>query len=196
MKKRGMALRLTLDGQRAGLALVTASFGIGALAGLFALLQVPRQELYETLYPYVQASAGGALAPPSLWLALWRNLRWPLAVFFMGYTALGVVGVPVTMALRGFLLSFSVSAFLGALGPGGLLWTFWAFGLTALVGLPPLLLLGSWSCDRAGSLLRNPRRSGEGERPSFPWLYPLGGAVASALLECWVLGPLLAAAAS
>lgn len=78
----------------------------------------------------------------------WNGLRWPLFVWILGFTALGVWITPIMFALRGFFLCFGVACLSGC-AQGGLLLAFVLFGLDALVTLPVFFLLGVGSFKRS-----------------------------------------------
>lgn len=128
----------------------------------------------------------------TFWAVLWDCLRWPLFVWTLGCTALGVWMVPVTFALRGFCLCFSVAGLAGAAQSGFLL-ALILLGFGDLAGLCGFFLLGiyAWSLARGqqGRLLGVPPGQG---RP-----YCLrGGAVLTDLclfagLKRWLLPALL-----
>lgn len=98
----------------------------------------------------------------------WNVLRWPLFVWVLGFTALGLWMTPMMFALRGFFLCFGVACLSGC-AHGGLLLAFALFGLDALVMLPVFFFLGvrSWTqaAGQRGRLWTRP-----GEMPPAFWL--------------------------
>ena len=94
------------------LAVVSAAFCLGALAGMLLASQVGgggQESLTAYLERYLAAAKLGAAGPPRVSAVLWETLRWPVSAFLLGFSALGVVGIPLLFAARGFLLSFAVS---------------------------------------------------------------------------------------
>ena len=81
-------------------------------------------------------------------------MRFPLAALLMGFTALGVIGLPVLFAVRGFLFSFSVACFCRLFGGAGLIPALFLFGLPALLWAPALFVLGAQGMLGAYGLLR------------------------------------------
>ena len=90
---------------------VTAVFF--TLGGLFGCLMAFRAQggggdaLTAYLDQFLASAREGALVLPALPGLIWRSVRWPLAVFLFGFTALGLIGIPALSALRGFFLAFS-----------------------------------------------------------------------------------------
>ena len=48
-------------------------------------------------------------ASPPLLISVWETIRWPLLVFGLGFTTLGLLGIPLVFSVRGFLLAFSIA---------------------------------------------------------------------------------------
>lgn len=115
---------------------------IGALGGFFfSAVFGESVELLDYLQRYFQlvGSAGGA--EPSPMASVWDMIRWPLFAFLLGYSAFGAVGLPLLMAVRGFMLSFAAATFVRLLGLPGLAAALVAFGLTALIAIPVLFVV-------------------------------------------------------
>lgn len=145
MRKIGGRLRFHLawDGLTQLLVLCTC-FAAGIVGGfLFSCWGRDDTELLECLSSYFEAAGRGAGTQPSLWLSVWDLIRWPLAAFLLGSTALGVVGVPVLLGIRGFLLSFAAATFVRMFGLSGLAASLTIFGVTALVAVPVLFVIAS-----------------------------------------------------
>lgn len=137
------------------LAVLAGAFALGGLLGCLLASRVGgggNDSLTGYLQAYLGAVQNGAAAPPHLLVTLWETFRWPLCAFLMGFTALGVVGLPVLFAVRGFLLSFAISSFVRMFGGVGGILAFFAFGLTALVAIPALFVLGVQGFAAAKSL--------------------------------------------
>lgn len=87
----------------------------------------------EGLEAYVQsflrAAESGALSAPDLLPSMWECIRWPLLALLLGFTALGLLGLPVLFAVRGFLLAFSIASFVRVLGSAGCLLAFYCLEL-------------------------------------------------------------------
>lgn len=186
-----------LSGRAAGLLLLSALFLIGSVVGCVCAGCVEDPD--GTLADYVR----GCLSALSLgqmevgfFSALWEISKVPLAAFLLGLTALGVIGLPVLFALRGFLLCYAVSAFFRLFGWNGLLAALVLFGLSAFVWLPVLLHLGTQGLLSAYGLLR--RTMGEGRYPlRLNGGYLIGGGICAlalclcACVECFAIPVLL-----
>ena len=94
---------------------------------------------------------------------------------------MGVIGLPVLFAVRGFLFSFSVACFCRLFGGAGLIPALFLFGLPALLWAPALFVLGAQGMLGAYGLLR--RVTGDSRYPlSYDTAYGVrcalcGGAV-------------------
>ena len=186
-----------LSGWAAGLVLLGVLFLMGGVVGCSCAGCI--EDAGDTLIGYLQGyinallqgQGGGGVLP-----ILWEVSKVPLAAFLLGLTALGVVGLPVLFALRGFLLCYAVAAFYRLLGLNGLLSAFFLFGLSALVWLPVLFWLGIQGLLGSYGLLR--RTMGEGRYPlryNGSYLLSCGICAAAlclcAVLECFVVPILL-----
>jgi len=137
---------------------VTAVFF--TLGGLFGCLMAFRAQggggdaLTAYLDQFLASAREGALVLPALPGLIWRSVRWPLAVFLFGFTALGLIGIPALSALRGFFLAFSIASFARAYGRLGIEVAFLLLGITGLLALPVFFLLATQSFHAAWSLRR------------------------------------------
>ena len=134
-----------VSGQWTALAAAAAFFFAGGLVGCLAISSVGGSGL-DSLTAYLQgfltSIQGGSALVPSVLPLIWEVLRWPLLTVLLGFTALGLVGIPVLFAVRGFLLAFSISAFVRMFGGVGGLLAFLLFGVTGLISIPVLFILG------------------------------------------------------
>lgn len=187
------------------LAVVSAAFFLGALVGMLMASQVAgggQESLTAYLESYLAAAQAGAAGRPRVSSILWETLRWPLLTFFLGFTALGVVGIPVLFAVRGFLLSFAVSSFVLMFGGVGAILAFFAFGFTGMLSVPALFVLGTQGFASGQELALRTLSGGKG---SLPWrgrAYWVHGGLCAAvlglsmLLEWWAVPALLSSVAN
>lgn len=145
---------------------VTATFfALGGLSGCFFALWSAGdgvETMSSYLSEFLSAALEGTLREPAVIELVWRALRWPLAAFFLGFTALGVFGIPVLTGLRSFYLAFSIAAFAQAYGGEGLMMAFLLLGVPALVYVPAFFLLATQSFSAACTLAG--RTTGQGRR--------------------------------
>lgn len=156
-----------LSGQTAALVLLGAAFVLGSVAGCLmagGMDSGGQGALREYLDGYLALMGQDSFAP-RFWPMVWDVARFPLLAAVLGFTALGVVGLPMLFGIRGFLLSYAVSAFYRLYGLSGQVPAFLLFGLSALLWMPVLFHLGVQGLLCAYGLLR--RSLGEGR-------YPLG----------------------
>ena len=74
------------------------------------------EKLRQYVNGYIDLSAQADLDYAAVLRTIICFYRAPIAVFFFGFSAFGVIGVPVLLFAHGFLTSFSVSAFAEAMG--------------------------------------------------------------------------------
>lgn len=142
MTVRRMGSRLKATPIRAGLtqlAILGICFMVGGLVGfLFSGWGGDNPELLDYLRHYFKTVSQGGWAGPSLWLSIWELTRWPLAAFLLGSTAFGVLGLPILLGTRGFLLTFSTATFARLFGLPGIMASLAVFGITVFVTVPVL----------------------------------------------------------
>lgn len=170
------------------------AFAVGALCGflfcrwLLSGGHLAAERMLTGYAPAVDARAGAV----SFWETLWDVGRWPLLVWVLGSTALGRWMVPLAFGVRGFLLSFAVAG-LSVANDGGVLLAFCLFGLSALISLPVLFLLGSQSWEMAGKI-HGRLFATLSDYPKRYWirsLVGLMGVLVCALAEYWWLPAVL-----
>lgn len=124
------------------LAILAVCFALGALGGFFfSAANGQREELLDYLVRYFQLAGQGEGFEPSLLSSAWDLIRWPLAAVLLGLTALGTVGIPLLLAIRGFMLSFAAATFARLFGLPGVAASLASFGLTVLVAVPVLFMV-------------------------------------------------------
>ena len=115
-------------------------FLFGVIVGVLtaAFLNIPvKQALYSDLSAFVH---GEHLQRPFI-QSLWKISQIPLLIICMSFTCFGVVTIPLSVVLQGYLLSFSVSTMIRLLGWQGCLLGFANFGIQALILVPCVLIL-------------------------------------------------------
>lgn len=182
---------LRWDGLTA-LALLGACFLLGTLAGFaFSCLGGESVQLREYLLRYLrQAGAGGAFGP-SLLSVIWEAVRWFLLIFVLGFTRLGVVGIPAALAVRAFMLSYAVTTFARLFGLSGMAASLAAFGVTALLSVPVLFVAAHSGFRSALSRLSHDPPAGVPLSERLALLAPCGGLLALAAALQWTVMPAL-----
>lgn len=147
------------------LVVTAAFFASGGLAGCLLALGAAEggaEALRTYLESFLTLARSGAIVSPDAPAVLWRLLRWPLAALLLSFTALGLVGVPVLVSVRGFFLAFSIASFARAYGRSGLCVAFLLLGVPGLVTVPAFFLLSAQSFQAAWALAG--RAPGQGRR--------------------------------
>ena len=143
--------------------LLGGSFMAGGVIGSVLAGLMPQgsaQALADYLVAFLSLLEQGTFSP-ELMPMLWEQLRLWLAMGILGLTALGVVGIPLLLGVRGFLLAFSVGGFCRVFGPAGLLPSVYFFGLAALLTMPVLFFSGMQGFERGLLLLSHALGVGE-----------------------------------
>ena len=148
MKQQHRRTRLTKPPQTRAW-LLCLFFAAGILAGFLARRTVKSDDL-SALGGYVSEYAAlTAQQPADIINVVWAYLRYPAAAFLLGFTAWGVMLLPLLCTAQGFFLSFSVHCFAASLGRGGVTLALAALGLRCLFVLPCLLVTASDSFQSA-----------------------------------------------
>ena len=92
-------------------------------------------------------------------------LRAPVLSFLLGFASIGVAGLPLLFAAQGFVLSFSLFYFAGAMGREGFLLLPALFAIRLLFVLPCTVLLGTAALDKARALAALSLGGGKRVRP-------------------------------
>lgn len=147
------------------LILLSICFLAGGLAGCLVAAQVGgagETSLNAYLQAFLQAAQTEGIDLPALWSQVWDILRWPLLALLLGFTALGVLGLPVLFGVRGFLLAFSIASFVRAFGGSGWLLACLVFGVAGVLSVPVLFVLGVQSFLSARALAARVRGEEKG----------------------------------
>lgn len=156
---------LPSSGSAAALLILSIAFLLGGLAGCLLADQVGGDGgdlLSDYLEGYLSAVSSSGAAKPEVLSLLWEIVRWPLLVIALSLTPLGLLGIPVLFLVRGFLLSFAIASFFRVMGGLGLALAFVVFGLTGLICVPVLFILGIQGFLSASAMLG--RLMGESKR--------------------------------
>lgn len=177
------------DGILPALALLAVSFLLGGLLGCGFSASVSgggNDTLAAYIKNYMAAVQAGLTQLPELLPLVWEVVRWPLFVLLLGFTALGIVGIPLLFAVRGFLFSFAVASFIRMFGAVGGALAFLLFGFTGLLALPVLFVLGVQSLTVSFAMFGRPFVKGK-PSPLFDRAYIFRCGVCAAVLALCVL---------
>ncbi len=153
-----------LSGRAAALILLSVLFLVGSVAGCVTagLICDPSGALLDYVRGCLELLAHDGVTPCFV-SVLWETVRFPALAVLLGFTALGIAGLPVLFGVRGFLLCYAVSVFYRILGPTGLALGFILFGFSALIWMPVLFHLGVQGLFGAYGLFR--RAMGDARYP-------------------------------
>lgn len=186
MARRGKIRFGLLNASAAGVMLLGGMFFLGGLCGVVAAGRVDGESglaLQEYVRGYLTLSGAGGVEI-SLWRAVWEHVRFPLAIWLLGFTGAGVAGIPLVFGVRGFLFSFGVACFCRLFGWAGLAPAAVLFGLPALLWVPVLFVMGVLGMRSALALCRR-------EVCGLPWR--CWGVCAAVLWSCVLLEYLVVA---
>ena len=129
------------------LAVTAAFFALGSVWGYFASASAldGGEVISAYLTRFLSEAQMDGLLYPDLLQFLWLSLRWPFAAFVLGFSSLGLLGIPILSVTRGFLFSFSVGVFARILGRRGLAAAFLLLGISGLITIPIFLLVATQS---------------------------------------------------
>lgn len=167
MRKQGTFRLDLLSGDLVATLLLGLSFLSGGTAGCIAAAGIggaAGAALQDYLQAYLTLAEAQGIDVRFLPI-LWEQFRYPVFVFLLGFTAIGMLGIPVLFALRGFLFGFSVSCFCRLFGSVGMIPAMFLFGLPALLWAPAFFVLGTQAVRSAHTLFYC--RTGERYNPLF-----------------------------
>ena len=161
-------------GQGSILVALCLLFLVGGIAGcLFAGLgdRTGAQDLRNYLVDYLSLVREGN-GSCTLWSAVLSELRSLVPVLLLGLAAVGVALIPLVLAVRGFLFSFSIGCFCRVFGAAGLVPGLVLFGLPALLWGPALFLAAFQGMTSSQALMRRVMGDSHGALPFSPryWL--------------------------
>lgn len=169
MRKRVLKVfDLPSSGGTAVLFILSVAFLVGGMAGCVLVNRVGGNgevALEEFLEGYLSVVNSGELTRPNILTLVWETLRWPLFIFLLSVTPLGLFAIPVLFLVRGFLLSFSIASFFRVLGTSGLALALALFGFTGVLYVPVLFILGVQGFLLSGAMTG--RLIGEGRKRSM-----------------------------
>lgn len=168
-----------------GLLLLGGLYLLGSLLGV-AFAGALEAESLTAIRDYVERFCDAANRPADWYALLWLTFRWSLLVLALRFTVLGAVLLPAVLCVKGFLLSFAISAFVRSFALRGAGAALLVFALPELAQTAILLMLAldSWRCAvRNGEPLWAP---GELRHCAFGLLVLTASALAQSAGEHWL----------
>ena len=144
MRRAAEAWRISGDGLIPVLAVTAACFLLGGLVGCLLASHIGgggQESLAAYVEGFLRAAQAGEITAPALASLVWDTVRWPLLALLLGFTALGLLGLPLLFAVRGFLLAFSIASFVRLFGGAGCLLALLVFGVSGALSVPVLEFL-------------------------------------------------------
>ncbi|MCL2547149.1 MAG: stage II sporulation protein M [Oscillospiraceae bacterium] len=176
--------------------LMGVCFIIGAFAGGYITAHLQGEsrlrltQTFHDLYAQLQLGNMSTISP----LPAIRNaLLLPTIVYIFSFSLLGVAIAPFAMAVKGFALSVTVTAFVMSLGLNGLWFSIASVGIPALVTLPLFMLVCMYTFRSA--LRRTTAKTSTGKpsrRMAAQAILTVAGLFATtAIYEAYAVPPLL-----
>ncbi len=75
--------------------------------------------------------------------SLFNLTKYPVIIFLLSFTAIGVFSIPLIVFIKGFFSAISVSAVIHSIGTNGILAALSIFGIQTLITFPCILLISS-----------------------------------------------------
>jgi len=188
MRKRWSGVwHISLGEYWSGLVVLGSVFALGGLLGCLMASWVGGDGsagLADYIRSFLQAAQEEYTEPPAVLPLLWEQARYPLAVIVLGFTALGAVAIPLLFGLRSFFLSFAISAFVRMFGGDGIVLSLILFGLSGVVSVPVLFVLGAQGWQMSLALAGRTGRSRSREEGGRQLCYVRIGMCAIGVLMC------------
>ena len=203
MRRAAEAWRISGDGLIPVLAVTAACFLLGGLVGYLLASHIGgggQESLAAYVEGFLRAAQAGEITAPALASLVWDTVRWPLLALLLGFTALGLLGLPLLFAVRGFLLAFSIASFVRLFGGVGCLLALLVFGVSGALSVPVLFVLGVQGLLAARVLAGRVWGDGKTPPPYGKLYFFRCGACAvalcvSLLLDCFVVPGLVSSLA-
>ncbi len=135
-------------------AILSALFLCGVVAGTVVCSNLGSNSgIGEYLDGYVALSSAKTDTGSLIGYAFFNAFKYHALIVIFGFSALGVVIVPVIVAVRGFFLSFAITSFIKVFGGNGFALALSALGAQSLIALPCLLILASQAFSMSASIM-------------------------------------------
>lgn len=149
----------------AALVVTALFFALGSFLGLLTS-SVASLDGITVMHTYLEQflalAQEDSLSHPEFFSFLWQIIRWPIFALLFGFSALGLIGLPILNGMRGFFLAFSVGSFAQTYGHNGAVAALLLLGIPAFLSIPAFFLLSAQSFSASYKLAV--RASGQGKR--------------------------------
>ncbi len=143
----------TISTYSIALGVLALAFLMGIAAGCLYSLQ-GGDTADAAVREYLSVFAGNAIHAPSVGRVLADTVLYPAVCFVLGFTIPGVLLIPLMVAFRGFLVSYTIASCVRVFGSlDGILFSLSLLGIPLLICLPCLFLIGTHSLLDSRTLL-------------------------------------------
>ncbi len=136
----------------------------GIITGVIAAVYISsdvRTNICDYIIKFISSLSVDESNHAALLNSIVNLFKYPITVFLLGLTAFGIVFIPVVVFLRGFSISFVVSAVIQTLSHKGIVLAFVTYGLQAIATITCTLMIaskGMVASKRMLNLIRNKKR--------------------------------------
>lgn len=124
----------------------------GMVSGCLFALHSKDNSFFTTMSKSLQEIVVSGIEEYPLRKTYLNYVKYVLAVFFLGFTVLGIAGIPLTVFAKGFFLSLSVSGVIQTFGRKAIIIALSMFGLQALFSIPCILAASCVALETSFSL--------------------------------------------
>ena len=111
-------------------------------------------KLNDLLTNYISFYLDGGTLKPDLMTAVFDAYKYHLSALFLGLSLTGVALIPALSALRGFMLSYSISAIVRLLGSKGAWLALSVFGIRTVMTIPCFFILCVYAYSTSTHIFR------------------------------------------
>ena len=131
MRRAAEAWRISGDGLIPVLAVTAACFLLGGLVGCLLASHIGgggQESLAAYVEGFLRAAQAGEITAPALASLVWDTVRWPLLALLLGFTALGLLGLPLLFAVRDSCWPFRLPHLCACSAARAVCWPSWSLG--------------------------------------------------------------------
>lgn len=153
--KRGIAAAVgrISSGSSAALAACLTAFLAGSVLGTVFSGMISAPDVVSEHFAHLfEAYGSGETAPVEIGAVAANTYFYHVISFLLGFSILGVVLIPATSAIRGFMLSFSMAVIIRMYSGKGVAVALAAFGITSVISVPCFLIISVLSFEASKRL--------------------------------------------